>query len=160
MDHPELQVLLDEYLSKHWIPWAERDRVDRKIKSTYETLFTIYQTQQRSGEQFEVILGLGLLSWQPREGESVNRHLITVPAGVSFDALTGAISIVPGPDGAEVTLEQDMLDPEFRPDPKEEQRVRELLEATDDFVGDQALLEQRSLHGSTLSQQRGAICRN
>ncbi len=71
---PELQRILDEYLAGQWLPWAEQNRIDLKIKSAYETLFAIYQIQQRSGEQFEIVLGLGLLTWQPWEGESIQRH--------------------------------------------------------------------------------------
>jgi len=153
-DHPELNDILTEYIDSRWKPWAEQDRIDRKIKSTYETLFSIYQIQQRSGEQFEIVLGMGLLLWQPRDGARVRRHLITLPAGVSFDALTGSISVVPGPDGAGAVLEQDMLEPEFRPDLTEEQRVKALLETLGESVGD------RDLIGSALTAWVNAVSAN
>ena len=44
----------------HWWPWAEADRRVQAIQRVYTQLFSIYQKQQRLGEQYEVVLGLGL----------------------------------------------------------------------------------------------------
>lgn len=131
-EHPELPGILDAYIRTHWRPWATQDRVERAIKSAYEQLFSMYQTQQRAGEQFEVILGLGLLTWEPAEASAIRRHLVTAPASIVFDSTSGTLTVSPGPDGVVLNLEHDMLDPVHRPESKEEQTVRTyLLEAGD-----------------------------
>ena len=90
---------------------------------------------------FEIVDSIGLLTWQPSDAEGIYRHIVVIPASVLFDSLTGTISLVPGPDGAEPTLEQDMLHPEQTPDPREEQRVRPLLEEAGDSIWDKANLD-------------------
>ena len=66
------------------------------------------------------------------------RHLITVPAGVAFEPSTGTLSVIPGPDDPALSLEQDMLDPEYRVDPKEEAKVRNLLATAGDSIWDRS----------------------
>ncbi len=115
-DHPELQEVLAEYVSTKWMPWAEHDRSERKLKHAYDTLFAIYQAQATFGRVVrDRSPASDCSTWQPSDAEGVYRHIVVIPASVLFDSLTGTISLVPGPDGAEPTLEQDMLHPEHRP---------------------------------------------
>lgn len=59
----ELDALWKKYLETEWIPWAKTDRVLKKIQVAYNILFSIYQKQQKLGEQFETVFSFGLLSW-------------------------------------------------------------------------------------------------
>ena len=77
----------------------------------------MYQKQKRLGESFEVVIGAGLLTWQPPHGVEVKRHVVVAQASVEFDESTGVISIDAAADGARPSLEQEMLEPQDRPYP-------------------------------------------
>ncbi|TAK31280.1 MAG: hypothetical protein EPO21_17415 [Chloroflexota bacterium] len=107
------------YVEARWWPWAEADRRAQSVQRAYTQLFSIYQKQQRLGEQYEVVLGLGLLSWRTSDGQEIRRHLVAARANVAFDAARSIMTVRPAGEGAQPLLEQDMLNPELRPDPEQ-----------------------------------------
>ncbi|MBI2837748.1 MAG: AAA family ATPase [Acidobacteria bacterium] len=115
-DHPEIKPLWERYVETRWWPWAEADRQAQAVQRVYTQLFSIYQKQQRLGEQYEVVVGLGLLTWRTPDGQEIRRHLIAASTSVAFDAARGIMSVGPAGEGAKTHLEQDMLDPTTRPD--------------------------------------------
>ena len=82
-DHPEARDVWDAYIVDHWWPWAELDRRERAVQEVYTDLFSMFQRQQRLGESFEVVFGLGLLSWAP-DGQPVQRALGNSPGQRQF----------------------------------------------------------------------------
>lgn len=108
--------------------WAEQDRRERAVQSVYTDLFSVFQRQQRLGESFEVVFGLGFLIWNAPDGHMVRRHLITAHVTVSFDTERATLTVTPAGEGARPSLEQDMLDPQYRPDPEEPRSIEETLE--------------------------------
>ncbi|MGH7427066.1 MAG: AAA domain-containing protein [Candidatus Methylomirabilaceae bacterium] len=132
-DHPEIKSLWERYVETHWWPWAEADRRVQSVQRVYTQLFSIYQKQQRLGEQYEVVLGLGLLLWRTPDGQEVRRHLVAASTNVAFDAARGIMTVGPAGEGAKAHIEQDMLDPTFRPDAQE----LRALETQIGEVGDQ-----------------------
>ena len=127
-DHPEVQDAWDAYIEGRWRLWAEQDRRERAVQSVYTDLFSVFQRQQRLGESFEVVFGLGFLTWSAPDGHMVRRHLVTAHVTVSFDTERGALTVTPAGEGARPSLEQDMLDPQHRPDPHELRAIEETLE--------------------------------
>lgn len=126
----EIVDLLGDYIQNQWLPWALQERPQRQAQEVYEKLFSIHQRQQRLGELYEVIVGFGLLSWRISEAERVQRHLITAQVGIDFDLTRGIITVAPGAEGATPTLEQDMLEPNRRPESeiqKQLERQAEIL---------------------------------
>jgi very-short-patch-repair endonuclease len=105
----------ERYVQDQWWPWAEKDRKAREVQAIYTRLFSIYQKQQRLGEEYELVVGIGLLMWRLPAGHVVKRHLLAAQASLEFDAVNGVISVFPSAEGAKVKLEQDMLDPQDRP---------------------------------------------
>ena len=89
------------------------------IQKVYAELFSVYQKQQRLGEQYEVVLGLGALRWKTADGHEVWRHLVSANASLAFDSARGVITVGPAGEGAKPQLEQDMLDQKYRPDADE-----------------------------------------
>ena len=73
-DHPEIRELWETYVQDRWWSWAEADRRAQAVHRVYTQLFSIYQDQQRLGEQYEVVLGLGLLAWQTGPSEQAIRR--------------------------------------------------------------------------------------
>ena len=133
-DYPELEKAWDAYIVGHWWPWAEQDLREQAVRDVYTELFSMFQRQQRLGESFEVVFGLGFLSWTAPDGHTVQRHLVTAQVSVSFDTESGKLTVTPAGDGARPSLEQDMLDPQHLPDPQELRSIEEALEKIGDSV--------------------------
>lgn len=131
-DHPEVQAAWDRYIEDYWWAWAEDDRREQAVGRIYTDLFSMFQRQQRLGEAFEIVFGLGYLNWNPPDSRVVRRHLIVARVNVEFDAKSGTLTVAPAGEGASPTLEQDMLDPQYRPDPQELLSIQKTL----DNIGD------------------------
>jgi hypothetical protein len=151
-DHPEIRAALDDYVAREWGPWALRDRPHQHAQRIYTDLFRLHQSQQRLGEAYEVVLGMGLLAWRTPSGRGVRRHLIVAQTDVRFDADRGIISVTAAADGARPALEQDMLEPAERPPrPVLEEISADLATAGDDVFADVAVASaaRRWAHGAS-----------
>ena len=84
-DFPDLERAWDTYLEERWLPWTELYIRHLAVQEVYANLFHIYQEQQKLGEQFELVLGIGLLTWKTPSGHPVKRHLITAKASLEFE---------------------------------------------------------------------------
>lgn len=121
------------YVQNHWIPWAQEDRRLLNVQAIYNELFATYQKQERLGEAYEVIVGVGLLTWHPPNGPEVRRHVVAAQCTIEFDPKTGLITVGAAADGARLSLEQDMLEPQDRPLPEMQNRIQsQLTEIGDD----------------------------
>jgi len=118
-DHVAIKSAWERYVESDWWPWAEEDRKKQLVQRVYTALFSIYQKQHRLGEQYEVVLGLGVLVWRTPDGQEVRRHIVTANTELGFDAARGVMIVGPAGEGAKMVIEQDMLDPKDRPNPDE-----------------------------------------
>lgn len=133
---PEVKPLWERYVEEQWWPWAEEDRRLQAVQTIYTDLFAIYQKQQRLGEAYEVVLGLGYLTWKTTNGHEVKRHIITAQTSLTFDAARGVITLGPAGEGAKPTLEQDMLEPQERPDAIEQNAIERQVAEIGDALWD------------------------
>lgn len=131
-DFPEIQKVWDRYLEERWLPWVENHNVWESVHGVYSKLFAIHQEQLRLGEEYELILGLGLLTWQTPSGQRVRRHLIVADAVLEFEARLGKFTVRPHQEGAKLRLELDMLDIEEQPIRAEETVKVALADCGDD----------------------------
>jgi hypothetical protein len=131
-EHPEVQLAWDRYIKDKWLPWAEEHNAWEKVHKAYSTLFAIHQEQLRLGEEYELVLGLGLLTWQTHTGQRVRRHLIVADAILEFEARLGKFTVRPHTEGAKLRPELDMLDIEEQPAHAEETAKFSLNGAEDD----------------------------
>jgi len=102
------------------------------LHKVYSALFGIYQEQLRLGEEYELVLGLGLLTWQTPTGQRVRRHLIVTDAILEFEARLGKFTVRPHTEGAKLRPELDMLDIEEQPARAEETGKGALAAAEND----------------------------
>lgn len=120
-DVPNLEKIWMEYLDKSWLPWAEEIQRVSKIQKVYTTLHEIYQEKKKLGEQYELLLGIGLLCWNTPNNQKVKRHLIVAEADIVLDANKGTITVGPGigsaGERAKTTFEQEMVEANQRPSP-------------------------------------------
>ena len=114
-DHPEVQEAWDRYLDEHWLPWLEDHNAWEAVHKVYASLFAVHREQLRLGEKYELVLGLGLLTWQTPHNQRVRRHLIVANALIEFEAHLGKFTVRAAPDGASLRPELDMLDIEEQP---------------------------------------------
>jgi very-short-patch-repair endonuclease len=139
-DHPEIRAAYDEYLEREWAQWAAHDRPLQRVQRIYTDLFRLHQSQQRLGEAYEVVMGIGHLAWRKPSGEVVRRHLVIAQTDVRFDADRGTISVTAAADGARPALEQDMLEPGERPPPSVLDEIdADLAAVGDDVFADPAV---------------------
>ncbi len=132
VDHPEVQQAWDRYVEDKWLPWTEEHNAWDKVHKVYSALFGIYQEQLRLGEEYELVLGLGLLTWQTPTGQRARRHLIVADAILEFEARLGKFTVRPHTEGTKLRPELDMLDIEEQPARAEETAKGSLAEAEDD----------------------------
>ncbi|HOM56199.1 MAG TPA: AAA domain-containing protein, partial [Candidatus Latescibacteria bacterium] len=131
-EYPEVQQAWDRYVESEWLPWAEEHNAWEKVHKVYSTLFAIHQDQVRLGEEYELVLGLGLLTWQTPTGQRVRRHLVVADAILEFEARLGKFTVRPHTEGAKLRPELDMLDIGEQPARAEEKARESLVKAEDD----------------------------
>jgi very-short-patch-repair endonuclease/DNA replication protein DnaC len=131
VDHPEIQREWDRYVEEKWLPWTEEHNEWEKVHKIYSQLFAIHQEQLRLGEEYELVLALGLLTWQTLSGHRVRRHLIVADAILEFEARLGKFIVRPHTEGAKLRPELDMLDIEEQPARAEETAKSSLTQAED-----------------------------
>lgn len=116
VNHPEVRTTFDTWVEQKWRPWTVAQRRYLEVQKVYGELFTIFQEQQRLGEQYELVMSLGLLVWKPSQNlPVVRRHLITGKASLEYDASNGHFTVRVSPDGDQTELEFDMIDSSVYP---------------------------------------------
>jgi len=131
-DHQGVQQSWDRYVEDRWLPWMEEHNRWESVHKVYSELFAIHQEQKRLGEEYELVIGLGLLTWKTPTDQRVCRHLIVANAILDFEARLGKFVVRPMPDGAAVRPELDMLDVEERPARAEETAKSSLSSSNED----------------------------
>jgi len=109
-DYPEVSQAFDEYCLGDWMTWRAEHFRWESIQKAYSQLFKIYKDLQKLGEEYELVVGLGLLSWSNAKQGKTKRHLIVADAQLVFESHLGRFSVKPGPEGAKVRTELEMLD--------------------------------------------------
>ena len=89
-EQDDLKKIWEEYVEGKWWPWREVYREMKPVQDVYNRLFTFYNRQLRLGESFEIVLGLGFLTWTTPQGLRIARHLITAHAANTWPAIRGA----------------------------------------------------------------------
>ncbi|MGQ9663459.1 MAG: AAA domain-containing protein, partial [Kiritimatiellia bacterium] len=139
-DHPEVVRAWDRYVEDKWLPWTEEHNAWEKVHKVYSALFAIHQEQLRLGEEYELVLGLGLLTWQTPTGQRVRRHLVVADAILEFEARLGKFTVRPHTEGARLRPELDMLDIAEQP-ARAEESAKELLAAAEDDPWEKVCVE-------------------
>ena len=98
-----------------WLEWAAEREETEPAHDVYRKFFHSHNRAEQLGEQYEVVVGVGLLSWRLPE-VTIRRHLVTAPASLTYDADSGLISVAPSGLGSQqFSLEDDMVPPSKRP---------------------------------------------
>ena len=96
-DHPEIEELFYEYIGKKWMHdsaefWEKYGEYERKYKeykqisNIYQKLFSIYNKVQQFAEEYELVIGIGLLNFKKDDDSPlICRHIITIKAEIDFE---------------------------------------------------------------------------
>jgi hypothetical protein len=139
-DHPEVTASYDQFRPT-WEAWSREYQRRSRIQSVYANLFRFHTQLQRQGEIVELVLGLGLLEWRKSpSGKSlaILRHTVTARVDLQFDATSGIMQLYGNPEGAQLCVEDDMLDPELRPERSHYARIGDQLAEIGDDIWDRA----------------------
>lgn len=111
-EHPQREKIEKLYgaWEQEWLAWAERRRAIDPLVRLYDRLHKMHEDAANLGEAYELVLGLGRLTWQTTAGQRVERHLITHRATLRLDPSTGTLTAAPDPTGAGLELEEGMLE--------------------------------------------------
>lgn len=96
----------NEWFKLKWVPWAEENKLKKKIHDIYGQLFALLQRIEREGDNLEILWGDGVLTWSLPEG-NISRPLLTTRLELSFDRVRGIFYIKP--INGSTTLELDMF---------------------------------------------------
>lgn len=139
-EHPEIASAYEHYRPS-WEAWSAEYRRRERIQAVYAELFRLHTQVRKQGEIVELVLGLGLLDWRsPDKSKSgpIRRHIVTARVDLYFESTTGMMRLDGAADGAQLRIEDDMLEAELRPDRGHYASVAEQLSAIGDDVWDHA----------------------
>lgn len=142
-EQPEIARAYERY-RPNWEVWSAEYSRRGRIQAVYAELFRMYTQVRKQGELVELVLGLGLLNWRsPANGDTVRirRHIVTARVDLHFDPANGMISLEGAADGAQLRIEDDMLEAELRPERSHYASVSEQLREIGDDVWDRARMD-------------------
>ncbi len=139
-DRPEVTKAYERY-RPNWEAWSAEYRRRERIQTIYAELFRLHTQVRKQGEIVELVLGLGFLDWRkPSKGKaaSIRRHIISARVDLHFDSATGSMRLSGAADGAQLRIEDDMLEAELRPERGHYDSVADQLNVIGDDVWDHA----------------------
>ncbi|XKK40096.1 AAA family ATPase [Nocardiopsis sp. ARC36] len=134
-EHPDREELAAAHRdwSQTWRTWAERERRVAPLVKLYEEVYRIHQEAVDLGESYELVLGVGHLTWSA-ENQPVRRHLLTRRMVLTMDE-QGRIELTPDPEAPGFTLEEDMLEAAQRLRDEPRSRVVDALTRASEHTG-------------------------
>jgi len=96
-DNYQIKLLFNNYCENKWFSdsdeyWVNYEIYEKefaayeKVNTIYKRLFSIYNKSQQFGEEYELIMGLGLMNFRENEDTPlICRHIIVSKAEVNFE---------------------------------------------------------------------------
>lgn len=128
-DHPEILEDWQHYIQDEWLPWAETYKTWKAANDLYFQLFAIHQQIKKLGERYELLLGLGLLTWETPNNQRIKRHIVVGDAYLTFDADRAKFELQGAPEGIKLRFEADMVEQGYLPPLEEQRRIESLLDS-------------------------------
>ncbi|MEX2008541.1 MAG: AAA domain-containing protein [Candidatus Spechtbacterales bacterium] len=96
-DYLELAQLLNGYIENEWKEWADRVKKVYKANLLYDQLYALRLLLKSEGDEYELLLGHGVLTWENQETGTIYAPIFLTPLTLEFDASKRAIEINPDP---------------------------------------------------------------
>jgi very-short-patch-repair endonuclease len=129
-DHPEIGREWELYIKDNWQPWVEAHKSWKAANALYFRLFSIYEQLKKLGERYELILGLGLLTWETPQNQIIRRHIVVGDAYLTFDADRAKFMLQSAPDGVKLRFELEMVEQSYLPSPDQQKEIEDRLGLT------------------------------
>ena len=126
---PEIVQEWQHYINDSWLQWCEAYRPWKVANDLYFQLFSIHAQLQKLGERYELLLGLGLLTWETPDNQIIRRHVIVGDAYLTFDANRAMFTLQGAPDGSKLRFETEMIEPDRLPPIRQQKQVEALLDS-------------------------------
>ncbi len=114
-DHPEIIREWERWKQDSWLPWVEMYSRWKAADEIYFKLFSIHQQLKKLGERYELLLGLGFLTWETPNNQIIRRHVIVGNANLTFDAERAKFELQAAPEGVRLQFETDMIGQSYLP---------------------------------------------
>jgi len=129
---PDIGLSFESWLPV-WHAWAARDRKQKPFRDWYAALASAAHLMAEQEDQYELVLGLGLLGWRSPSGTVVRNHLLTTRLIAVLDTDKDEVRVVVDPEVATRAQDRELLDGEPGYDPTR-------VETVHDQVRDEAVV--------------------
>jgi very-short-patch-repair endonuclease len=110
-----------------WKVWAARDRKQKPFRTWYNALAEAARLVREQEDQYELVLGLGLLTWRTPGGTVVRNHLLTTRLIAVIDTAKDEVQVMVDPDAATRAQDREVLDGETGYDPIRVEQVHDQI---------------------------------
>ncbi|MEU8524054.1 AAA domain-containing protein [Streptomyces sp. NPDC048629] len=93
-----------------WRKWAERERREQPLRALYDKVYAWHQRLALEDDRTELVMAVGLLTWDRSGDDTVHRHLLTQRVETSVDRRTAQVTVRLSAEGALRLEDQDFLD--------------------------------------------------
>ena len=83
-DDPRLKQVLENWMAMR-AKWVEDEKPAYLTMSIFEKLYALQAQIERESERLELIVGDGLLSWQPKDGNPINHPVLLLRLELHFN---------------------------------------------------------------------------
>lgn len=114
IDHPELNDLLTGYIENEWKMWSDKVKKAYQANLLYDQLYALRLLLKNEGDNYELLLGNGLLTWKHPSVGDIYAPIFMTPLVLDFDASKRIIEINPDPmfrSFVEITSVSEMDNP-------------------------------------------------
>ncbi len=108
-----------------WQAWAARDRRSAPFRQWYTTLASAAHLVSQQEDEYEVVLGTGLLGWLSPAGTSVRNHILATRLIAVVDSERDEVRVVVDPEGVTRAQDREFLDGEDGYDPARVESVHD-----------------------------------
>lgn len=111
-DQPKAMQQQAEQWLVQWQQWAAA----KKYQEFYQQLFQSHLVASQSSEEYELVLGLGLLTWNGHGTSPIRRHLFIAPVDTIHEKDTGRVRVKLAQSALELKAELDFIPAEILDD--------------------------------------------
>ena len=95
-----------------WHAWAARDRRAAPFRHWYSALASAAHLTSQQEDQYEIVLGTGLLAWRSPSGVLVRNHILTTRVVAVVDSERDEVRVVVDREAATRAQDRELLDGE------------------------------------------------
>ncbi|MEV6147557.1 AAA domain-containing protein [Streptomyces sp. NPDC051992] len=108
-DAEEVLRAYEPWLNR-WRTWAQKERRQQPLRALYDTVYAWHQRLALEDDRIELVLAVGLLTWDKPGQDAVHRHLLVQRAETSVHRGSAEVTVRLSAEGAMRLEDQDFLD--------------------------------------------------